>query len=66
VDEEAPPMPTKQAQRSSIWFGIFLIVTLYVIVSAMLAVATSDACDGTLHGQKTWQVVPPRWECPAR
>ena len=59
-------MATKQAQRSSIWFVLMLVVTLYVIVSAGLAVATSDACDGTLHGQKSWTVFPPHWECPAR
>jgi Na+(H+)/acetate symporter ActP len=59
-------MPTRQAQRSSVWFGLMLVVTLYVIVSAMLAVATSDVCDGTLHGQKSWTPFPPHWECPSQ
>ena len=44
--------------------GCSLVVTFYVIVSAGLAVATSDACDGALHGDKTWQLFPPHWECP--
>jgi len=41
-----------------------LAVTLYVLVSVSLAIATSDACDGPLAGQKTWQPFPPHWECP--
>jgi hypothetical protein len=57
-------MPTKQAQRSTVWFWISLAVTVYVMVSASVAIATSDACDGTLHAEKTWQVFPPHWECP--
>ncbi len=57
-------MATKQAQRSTAWFWLMLGVTLYVIVSASLAVATSDACDGPLAGEKNWQVFPPHWECP--
>ena len=61
-------MPTKQSQRSGIWFGLMLAVALYVIVSVSLAVATSDSCDtsGSLHGSKTWQPFPPHWECPSR
>jgi hypothetical protein len=59
-------MATKQAQRSSVWFVLMLVVTLYVIVSAGLAVATSDACDGTLHAEKTWTPFPPHWECPGQ
>ena len=59
-------MSTKRATRASIWFVLSLCFAIYVIVSAGLAVATADACDGTLHGQKTWQLVPPHWECPTR
>ena len=59
-------MSTKRDTRSSIWFALALAIAIYVLVSASLAVATADACDGTLHGTKTWQVIPPRWECPGR
>lgn len=59
-------MSTKRSTRASLWFALSLSLAIYVVVSASLAVATADACDGTLHGQKTWQVVPPRWECPGR
>ena len=59
-------MATKQSQRSTAWFWLMLLVTLYVLVSASLAVATSDTCDGTIGGQKQWVIAPPHWECPAR
>jgi Na+(H+)/acetate symporter ActP len=59
-------MSTKRATRASIWFCLAFCLAIYVLVSASLAVATADVCDGTLHGQKTWQFVPPRWECPSR
>jgi hypothetical protein len=59
-------MATKQATRSIGWFWLALIISSYVIVSAGLAVATSDACDGGLDGSKTWQPFPPHWECPSR
>ena len=57
-------MHANRATRSSFWFILSLVVTVYIIVSAGLAVATADACDGSLHGQKTWQPFPPHWECP--
>jgi hypothetical protein len=58
-------MATRQAQRSTAWFWLCLVVAVYVVVSAGLAVATSDACDadGSLHGDKTWAPFPPHWEC---
>jgi hypothetical protein len=59
-------MPTKEAQRSTAWFWLMLTVALYVLVSASLAVATSDSCDGSLHGEKSWNPFPPHWECPVR
>jgi hypothetical protein len=59
-------MSTKRATRSSIWFCLALGIAIYVLVSASLAVATADVCDGTLGGQKSWQIVPPHWECPGR
>ena len=49
-----------------IWFCLVLVVAIYVLVSVILAVSTADVCDGTLGGQKTWQIVPPHWECPGR
>ena len=56
-------MATKQATRSVVWFWLALVLSAYVIVSAGLAIATADACDGRLDGSKTWQPVPPHWEC---
>jgi hypothetical protein len=49
-----------------VWFLLSLFVAVYIIVSAGLAVATSNACDGGLDGPKTWQPFPPHWECPSR
>jgi hypothetical protein len=59
-------MATKQATRSTAWFWICIVLAVYVLVSAGLAVATADACDGGLDGDKNWQPFPPRWECPRR
>lgn len=59
-------MPSKRDVRSSVWFLVSIALAAYVIVSAGLAVATSDACDGGLDGPKTWQPFPPHWECPSR
>jgi hypothetical protein len=59
-------MSTKRETRASVLFVVSLLVAVYVIVSVGLAVATSDACDGGLDGEKTWQPLPPHWECPRR
>jgi hypothetical protein len=59
-------MTSKRETRSSVWFVLSLLVAVYVILSASLAVATSDACDGGLDGPKTWQPFPPHWECSSR
>lgn len=56
-------MSNKREHRASVWFLVSLFVAVYIIVSAGLAVATSDACDGGLDGPKTWQPLPPHWEC---
>ena len=59
-------MSTKQEIRASVWFLLSLLLAVYVLVSAGVAVVTADACDGGLDGEKTWQPFPPRWECPSR
>lgn len=48
-----------------IWF-VALIVVVFALYSAAIAAATADDCD-PFGGEKTWNVLPPRWECgPAR
>jgi hypothetical protein len=59
-------MATNRSQRSTAWFWFMLAVTLYVLVSASLAVATANDCDGPLAAEKTWQLFPPHWECASR
>jgi hypothetical protein len=56
-------MSTKRATRASLWFWFFLILTVYVVLSAGLAVTTSDRCDGHFGGERSWVVFPPHWEC---
>jgi hypothetical protein len=59
-------MATNRAIRGTLWFWLFLGLAVYIVVSAGLAVATADRCDGHLDGGKTWILVPPHWECPSR
>ncbi len=59
-------MATSAKTRSSLWFVLLLAVTVYVLTSAGIAIATEDKCGG-LQADKTWQVFPPGWVCrPAR
>lgn len=59
-------MSTTRARRSQALFWLAIAVTAYVILSAAVAIATADTCDGRLGGDKSWQFVPPHWECPGR
>ena len=59
-------MPTTHRTRSSLMFWLALLLAVYVVVSAGIAVSTADECDGGLDGSKTWQPLPPHWECSGR
>ena len=58
-------MATTKTQRSAVFFWLALFIAAYVVVSAGLAIATSDNCDSvrSADGSKTWAPVPPHWEC---
>lgn len=55
-------MATTAKSRSSIWFIVLLALTVYVLTSGAIAVATGDKCGG-LQVDKTWQFFPPGWDC---
>jgi hypothetical protein len=46
---------------SPIWF-VFLVVAIFVLYSATVALTTADDC-GDLD--KEWELFPPGWECQA-
>jgi hypothetical protein len=48
--------------RRRIWYLLVLFVIIYVLMSAAIAVSTSDDC-GQLRSQKHWVYFPPKWEC---
>jgi hypothetical protein len=48
-------------RRSSIWFYLAIIALAYSAYSLAMAYTTSGDCDG--YASKTWQVLPPKWEC---
>ena len=41
------------------WF-VALAVVLFSLYSLAVAASTADKCDGL---RRTWQIVPPHWEC---
>lgn len=43
------------------WF-VALAVVIFALYSLAIAASTADKCDGVSAG-KSWQVMPPRWEC---
>ena len=43
------------------WF-VALAVVIFALYSLAIAGSTADKCDD-VGGAKTWQVMPPRWEC---
>jgi hypothetical protein len=46
------------------WF-VALAVVIFALYSLAVAGSTADKCDAS-GGDKTWQVVPPHWECNGR
>jgi len=45
------------------WY-LALVVLVFALYSLTVAAATEDKCD-VYGGAKTWQVMPPHWECNA-
>lgn len=58
-------MATTARTRSGLLFWILLAVTVYALTSGGIAVATGDKCGG-MQAEKTWQYVPPGWQCTPR
>ena len=54
----------KMDRRGSgpLWF-LMLVVTVYILYSAAIAIATGDDCG---RGSKHWVIAPPGWECDVR
>jgi hypothetical protein len=44
------------------WWFIALAFVLFSLYSLATAAATADRCDA-YGGEKSWQIIPPRWEC---
>ena len=55
-------MATTARSRSSLWFVVLLALTVYVLTSGAIAIATGDKCGG-MQVDKTWQFFPPGWVC---
>lgn len=49
-------------RRGSLWWVLAVMVILAAITSGATALATADAC-GPYRAAKTWQWLPPHWEC---
>ncbi|HEY2813084.1 MAG TPA: hypothetical protein VGJ03_06460 [Acidimicrobiales bacterium] len=47
----------------SLLFVMLILVIVYTLFSAAVAVSTADKCDGQLRADKTWNFLPPRWDC---
>ena len=58
-------MATTVGTRKSIWGFLLLAITVYVILSICVSVATADSC-GRMNADKTWQFFPPGWDCTAQ
>jgi len=44
--------------------AIVVVIVVYGLFSAGVAIATADKCGGThLNTQKDWNWFPPRWDC---
>lgn len=52
----------KYERKSGQVFLLLLAVALYALISFAIALGTADKC-GDLDAAKSWNVVPPRWEC---
>lgn len=46
------------------WY-VALVVVIFALYSLAVAWSTADKCEAS-GGGKTWQVMPPRWECNGR
>ena len=44
---------------------VCFVVVVYAICSVAIAVSTSDRCNTISSGAKSWQLMPPHWECGA-
>lgn len=42
---------------------VAFVLVVYAIFSVGIAISTEDRCDSQLGNAKTWQFVPPHWEC---
>lgn len=47
------------------WF-VALAVVIFALYSLAVAASTADKCGAGYGGDKTWQVMPPHWECNGR
>ena len=55
-------MATTRKQRRSAAFVLALTVVVFAILSISIGVATADRC-GDYAAPKTWNLVPPGWNC---
>ena len=46
------------------YFWLAIIVLGFSLYSLAIAWATVDKCDG--YASRSWQVLPPEWECEGR
>jgi hypothetical protein len=58
-------LDTKLSLRRRAFFLGMVALVLYGIVSGGIAWATLDTC-GDADAPKTWNFVPPGWECTSR
>jgi hypothetical protein len=49
-------------RRSPLWWLVAVAVILGALASGATALATADQC-GPYRAAKTWQWLPPHWEC---
>jgi hypothetical protein len=43
------------------FFYLAIVVLVFSLYEGAIAWSTVDKCDG--YASKTWQVLPPKWEC---
>jgi len=48
-----------------ILFWTFILVVIFAMYSAGVAIMTANDCDTSSGGKKEWTVIPPEWECGA-
>jgi hypothetical protein len=53
----------ERTQRKSMWFGVMVVLAIYVLVSVAIAIMTVDTCGDESAG-KNWAQLPyPHWDC---